>query len=394
MEEDFHLDPVVEGVILGSFFWTYLLFQVPGGWLLDRFGPRRVVGGSGVLWGVFQAIGGLAGGGGFLVFQRLGLGATEAPIAPAGAKLNSAWLPSRERARGATFVDAAGPFGSAVGGLAVTWIIAATGGWRWAFVVTGVITVVVSVLYYAYLRDRPQEHPKVSRAELAHICDEEDPADDAAPGAVPLPRVPDYLRSRSFWGMMLGRLGWATVWWGIISWTPSYLNRALGFDLAALGWGTFLVYGSGVLGQLAAGYATDRWRAATPRHNLVMRTVFAVSGVGTAAAIFSLPGIQDGATALAALSVAVFLINAGGLYWAIPAWLAPKEQVGTVGGVMNIASSGGGSLAPIVMGFAIGAAGGGYGGAFLFLGASAVLYLLGSLLIDFRRPLATRREAR
>lgn len=391
--EEFHIDPVMQGVILGSFFWTYLLFQIPGGWLLDRFGPRKVVGWAAVLWGGAQFMGGFAGSGAFLLGQRLALGLTEAPIAPAGAKLNSAWLPAKERARGATFVDAAGPFGSAVGGLLVTWIIAVTGGWRWAFFVTGLLTIVVAVIYVLFLRDSPRQHPRVSAKELEHIEQPDPSTTSVAVLADKLPRLVDYARSRSFWGMMFGRLGWATVWWGIISWTPSYLNQALGFDLASLGWGTFLVYGCGVLGQLTAGFTVDRLRAGRDRYNLVMRSIFGVSGLGAAVAIFTIPGLTDGFQALAALSVAVFFINFGGLYWAIPAWLAPKQQVGTVGGVMNIASSGGGSLAPIVMGFAIAASGGGFGGAFVFLGVCALVYLLGSMLIDFNKPMATRKDA-
>jgi ACS family D-galactonate transporter-like MFS transporter len=231
----------------------------------------------------------------------------------------------------------------------------------------------------------------VNAAELAHIESDEAAVKTTTNGA--LPRIVDYGRSRSFWAMMFGRLGWATIWWGIISWTPSYLSSALGFDLAGLGWGTFFVYGAGVLGQIVAGFVVDRWRARTTRYNLVMKTVFGVSGVGTAVSIFAILPVTDGFVALCLLATAVFFINFGGLYWAIPAWLAPKAQVGTVGGVMNVASSGGGGLAPIVMGFAIGAAGGGFTGAFTFLGVAAVVYFVGSMLIDFERPLATARKA-
>lgn len=386
--EEFQMSPEMQGVLLGSFFWTYLIFQIPGGWLLDRFGPRKIVGGAGVIWGFFQLIAGFASSGLFLTFTRLGLGASEAPVFPAGAKLNANWLPAKERARGATFVDAAGPFGSAVGGLIVTLLIGVFGGWRMAFILTGAVTMLVAVLYYFYLRDTPAQHKGVNEAELAHIQSDEASVDTASG---PLPKATDYARSTSFWGLMLGRLGWATVWWGIISWTPSYLSSALGFDLAGLGWGTFLVYGMGVLGQLVAGLTADKWRQATPRFNFVMKTIFGISGLGTAIAIFALPGVTDGPTALALLSTAVFFINFGGLYWAIPAWLAPKKQVGTVGGVMNVASSGGGALAPIVMGFAIGASGGSYAGSFIFLGVCATVYLVGSLLINFEKPLATAR---
>ena len=389
IKEDFHMTPEVQGWVLGSFFWTYLLFQIPGGWLLDRIGPRRVIGWAGAAWGGFQLLGGIVTNGVLLTGTRLGLGATEAPVFPAAAKLNSKWLPSKERARGATFIDAAGPFGSAVGGIIVTFLIGATGSWRWAFIITGAMTIIVSVLYYVYLRDEPSQHKKVNQAELDHINQDADPADTVAGGT--LPRVSDYARSGSFWALWLGRLGWATVWWGVISWTPSYLADAMSFDLAALGWGTFAVYGMGVLGQLTAGWATDHFRARTTNYNLVMKVILAISGVGTVLSLLSLLAVTDGYQALVALALAVFFNQFGGIYWAFPAWLAPKKQVGTVGGVMNVASSAGGALAPVLMGYAIAASAGSYSGAFGFLIAAGALYLLGSMFINFNRPRARAR---
>ncbi|GAA5202149.1 MFS transporter [Microbacterium jejuense] len=390
ISEEFQLTPELQGWLLGSFFWTYLLFQIPGGWLLDRFGPRRIVGWAGAIWGGAQLLGGLAMSGIFLTGTRLALGAAEAPVFPAGSKLNSKWLPSKERARGATFIDAAGPFGSAVGGIIVTALIGLTGGWRWAFILTGAITIVVAVLYYVYLRDTPEEHSKVNQGELDHIRGDVDVADTAIATGT-LPKLSDYARSTSFWGLWLGRLGWATVWWGIISWTPSYLSTAMGFDLAALGWGTFVVYGSGVVGQLVAGWATDKYRARTDDYNRVMKTILAISGVGMIAAILTLPVISNGYVALVALSLAVFFNQFGGIYWAFPSWLAPKPHVGTVGGVMNVASSAGGGLAPVVMGYAIAATGGSFAGSFLFLAAAGALYVAGSMVINFNKPLARVR---
>lgn len=96
ISEEFALTPEIEGWLLGSFFWTYLLLQIPGGWLLDRFGPRKIIGFAGVIWGGFQLLGGLATSGILLTVTRLGLGASEAPVFPAAAKLNSKWLPSKE----------------------------------------------------------------------------------------------------------------------------------------------------------------------------------------------------------------------------------------------------------------------------------------------------------
>lgn len=384
---DFHLSDTVKGWLLGSFFWTYLLLQIPGGWLLDRVGPRKIVGGAGTLWGIVQLITGFATGGIFLIVCRFGLGAAEAPMFPAGAKLNAHWLPTKERARGATVIDCAGPFGAAVGGLIVTLLIAVFGGWRAAFVVSGAFTILVSVLYYLYLRDTPEQHKRVNAAELAHIGSGADVSSDSDTARL-LPRVRDYAKSRSFWAMWVGRLGWAVVFWGISSWAPSFLVDRLHFDLARLGWGIFFIFGMAVVGELLSGYVTDRFRNKTTRYNRVMRSMFVVSGLGAAIPILALPGTTNGYVALALLGIALFFIMFGGLYWAIPAWLAPKSQVGNVGGVMNVASSAGGGLAPIVMGYAIAAGAGSYAGSFVFLGVAALVYLVCSVLIDFEKPMA------
>ncbi|WP_288472537.1 MFS transporter, partial [uncultured Pseudomonas sp.] len=98
---EFQLTPATQGLILSSFFWAYALLQIPGGWLIDRYGPRRVIGWSTGLWGVFQTLAAFATGGLSLIFARVALGAAEAPLFPAGGKLNSLWLASSERGRGA-----------------------------------------------------------------------------------------------------------------------------------------------------------------------------------------------------------------------------------------------------------------------------------------------------
>src|ERR1700739_2167427 len=89
---EFKLNPAMQGLILSSFFWTYALLQIPGGMLADRFKPRAVIAASTTLWGAFQLLAAISSGGGSLMLARLGLGAAEAPIYPAGGKLNALWL--------------------------------------------------------------------------------------------------------------------------------------------------------------------------------------------------------------------------------------------------------------------------------------------------------------
>jgi len=102
---EFSLSPSLQGLILSSFFWAYALLQIPGGWLIDRFGPHRVIGWSTGLWGTFQVLAAFATGGLSLLFARVALGAAEAPLFPSGGKLISLWLAPGERSRGAVLMD-------------------------------------------------------------------------------------------------------------------------------------------------------------------------------------------------------------------------------------------------------------------------------------------------
>ncbi|MGH2555737.1 MAG: MFS transporter, partial [Actinomycetota bacterium] len=131
----------VTGLILSSFFWTYALMQIPGGWLADRFKPRIVAASSCVGWGIAQGLTAAATTVPALVAFRMLLGAAEGPLVPTGGKLNAMWLPARERGRGAVLLDGGVPLGAAVGGAAISGLIVLTGSWRIAFVIAGLATV-------------------------------------------------------------------------------------------------------------------------------------------------------------------------------------------------------------------------------------------------------------
>jgi ACS family D-galactonate transporter-like MFS transporter len=125
--EEFDLDPATQGLILSSFFWTYAFMQVPGGMLADRYKPRIVIALSTVGWGFFQTIAAVSTSSTMLLLTRLGLGLTEAPIYPAGGKLNAMWMTPNERARGATLLDGGAPLGAALGAVVIAGLIAGLG---------------------------------------------------------------------------------------------------------------------------------------------------------------------------------------------------------------------------------------------------------------------------
>ncbi|MFC3110342.1 MFS transporter, partial [Undibacterium arcticum] len=162
--KEFDLGPAMQGLILSSFFWTYAFMQIPGGMLADRFKPRIVIAIATIFWGGFQALAAICTSSTALLLTRLGLGAAEAPIYPAGGKLNAIWMTQNERGRGATLLDGGAPLGAALGAILITWLITALGSWRIAFVVAGVGTVLAGLLAWYYIRNNPRDHAGVNDA--------------------------------------------------------------------------------------------------------------------------------------------------------------------------------------------------------------------------------------
>ena len=203
ISKEFDIGPAAQGLLLSSFFWTYAFMQIPGGMLADRFGPRVVIAAATVGWGFFQAIAAVCTGWVGLLFTRLGLGAAEAPIYPAGGKLNGIWMTQTERGRGATLLDGGAPLGAALGALIISGLISELGSWRTSFVVAGVGTVVAGYIAWRYIRNQPRQHPGVNDAEASYI--EAAQAMDAAEApANASGRVMDFFRFRSVYGMFFG----------------------------------------------------------------------------------------------------------------------------------------------------------------------------------------------
>jgi len=378
ISKEFSLEPAIQGLILSAFFWSYAVLQIPGGWLIDRFGPRALITGATVGWGFFQAIAGVATGGISLLISRIGLGAAEAPLFPAGAKLNSIWLSPKERGRGAVLVDSGAPLGAAFGGAIISWLILSLGSWRSAFVVAGIATIVLGALAWWYLRDNPADHSGVNAEELAKIRSSQSLASTSQSEAS------RSISAGSLTAILIGRMAWAMINFGLLTWGPSYLAQARGFDLKQMGGATFVIFLAGMFGSLLSGFLVDKLQDVGVRRSVVYKSALGLSGLGVMISFLALPQVSDPYAAVAVLSATLFLLYFGSLYWSFPAILASKDKVGVIGGVMNFAGSSSGIAVPIITGFILQATGG-YQMALYFFAACAALYVIGSLLIDFRQ---------
>jgi ACS family D-galactonate transporter-like MFS transporter len=384
---EFGIDAAAQGIILSSFFWTYALMQIPGGWLADKYGPRRIIAGATILWGAFQALAALATGFPGLLLARLGLGLAEGPTFPSGGKLNAVWLPAKERGRGAVLIDGGAPLGTAFGGLIIAGLMGAFGSWRAAFVVAGLGTVAAGAFAYWYIRDNPGEHPSANETEAEYIEREHAKEDEyLTPRESGRTNVLDFFRFRSFWGMLLGWVGFNLVFYGLVTWAPSYLAQERHLSLAGVGGATFIIFGAGFVGEIAGGFLSDSLKERGGSPNTVMRTVLGISAVLTTVSTFLLAFVSSPVAAVALLASTLFFSRWGGLYWSIPPILTDRGRVGVLGGIMNFAGNIAGILVPILVGVIVQLTGS-YFLALMFFSASGVLYLIGSLIIDYSRKL-------
>ncbi|MCT4709085.1 MFS transporter [Enterobacteriaceae bacterium H11S18] len=381
--EELSLSPVMQGIILSSFFWSYALLQIPGGWLTDKLGPHKMITGSTLFWGGFQALAAVATGGISLLLTRLALGAAESPLFPAAAKLNSIWLSFHERGRGAVITDCGGPLGAAVGGLIIAHMIAQLGSWRLVFAIAGGVTILLSWVAWRYLHDDPRKHPGVNTAELTHI-NAPSPQDDTVEETDPEGRVYRFGASgRLLTPILCGRACWAMIYFGLLTWGPNYLSHAKGLDLISIGNATFFIFMSAMAGSLSGGFLMDYFVKSGFNQQRILKFLLTFSGTCTLVAFLTLQSITSAMAAVVVLSIAAFFLMWGSLYWSIPPLLVTKSKVGIVGGVMNMAGSTGGICVPIIVGLLLQTTGN-YDFVLYFFAFCAVGYTLGNVFISLK----------
>ena len=385
ISKEFDLDPAMQGLILSSFFWTYAFMQVPGGMLADRFKPRIVIASATIFWGAFQAIAAVATNWPVLLLTRLGLGASEAPIYPAGGKLNAIWMTQTERGRGATLLDGGAPLGAALGSIVIAWLIAAFNSWRIAFVIAGVGTMLCGLLAWYYIHNAPREHPSVNEAEARYI-EQSHALEDAYTPASRGGSWMSYFRYRSVWCMCLGWMFFNTTFYGLLTWMPTYLFKVHNFDIKTLGGASFIIFFSGFVGELVGGWIGDFWRSRGGAPNLVFRTLFGIAAIFATMSIFFVAYVTDPVAVVVLLSATLFFLRWCGMYWAIPSALAGREKSGFLGGCMNLGGNIAGILTPLIVGFIVQATGS-YFLVLMYFAAAGVALLICSTLIDYSRKL-------
>jgi MFS transporter, ACS family, D-galactonate transporter len=378
----FGMSAVMFGYLSSAYNWTYAALQLPCGLLLDRFGVRRVGRVSTILWSAASFGAAAATGIRGLFAARFLLGIGEAPTFPANAKAIGYWFPKQERSLATAMFDSAAKFAPAIG-VPLIGILLLHIGWRWSFAVTGFISLFYFALFYAFYRN-PSEDPRLTTAERELIAQGGAQPEDSARAAKGAPLL--YLLGQpKVWGLALGFASYNYTFYLLLAWLPSYLSSAHHVDLfhavlyTSVPWLFATFTDLFVGGWLVDALVQRGW------NSIRVRQVVLIGGTAFGLGIF-------GATRSSTPLEAVFWISMsiGGLSaaspvgWSIPSLIAPRESVGTLGGIMNFSNQVAGIAAPIITGYisavthsfsyAFGAA-----AAFLVVGIAGYVFLLGRI---------------
>ena len=344
IKADLGLDDAQMGYVFSAFTLAYALFEVPSGWLADRFGARVTLTRIVLWWSAMTAATGAATGFGSLVTLRWLFGMGEAGVLPSLSRAFSRWLPVRERgsAFGLTLMAAA------LGGAATQPIVVALlerVSWRHAFPIFGFVGLFFAAAWWWWFRDDPHTHKSVNAAELALIGNEPPAAHPRVPWGV-------LLRSRNLMVLCAMYFGAIYGWYFYLTWLPTYLLRARGFELSQVGWLAALPLLGIATGSLLGGALTDLLaRRFGPR--VALRTP---GVVGLPLAALAIVGAVTTADPRAS---ALYLAAAAGLaaLGVAPGWSVclaiGGRHAGVVSGAMNTFGNLGGVMSPIVVGWCL-----------------------------------------
>jgi MFS family permease len=373
--QELHLSNTQVGFVFSAFAYPYLLFQIFGGYVGDRFGARMALTIAGVIWSAGTIFTGLAGSLATMIGARLLLGFGEGATFPVATRAMSDWTTVGRRGFAQGITHSAARLGNALTPPMVAALTLALS-WRGSFLVMGVVSLGWTLIWALYFRDNPREHPAITTTEVERL---------------PSFRTREQRRREPVpWGRLTRRMlpvtivyfcyGWTL--WLYLSWIPQYFAHSYKLNLRDSAMFAAGVFFGGVVGDTLGGVVTDRVYARTRDHNKARRNLVVFGFLCSLASMLPILFVHDVTLAAIFLSAAFFFSEFTiGPMWAIPMDIAPKYS-GTASGLMNSGSALAAIISPVIAGYLIDVTGIWE----LPLVGSIALLLLGSLLAFFMRP--------
>ncbi len=380
------------GFIFSAFGWAYVLGQLPGGWLLDRFGSKLVYGLSIFIWSVFTlmqgTIGFVAGGAAVMMLfaLRFAVGFAEAPSFPGNSRVVAAWFPGNERATASAVFNSAQYFATVIFAPLMGWLTHSFG-WHWVFGVMGGLGIVMAAVWMKTVY-APKDHPRINQAELDYIAAggglvNMDDGKKAAAATEQSGAKWDYVRqlfaSRMMVGIFLGQFCINAITYFFITWFPVYLVQARGMSILNAGFIASIPAICGFAGGILGGVLSDAMLRRGYSLTAARKTPI-VLGMLMSMAMIACNYTDLQWIIVALMALAFFGKGIGALGWAVMSDCAPKEITGLSGGVFNMCGNISSITTPIIIGYIIQTTGS-FNGALVFVGANALIAAVSYLVI-------------
>ncbi|GDX04685.1 MFS transporter [Buttiauxella selenatireducens] len=347
MDSDLGISATMAGLAGGIFFIGYLFLQVPGGKIAVHGSGKKFIGWSLVAWVIISILTGLITNQYQLLFLRFALGVAEGGMLPVVLTMISNWFPDAERGRANAIVIMFVPIAGIITAPLSGWIISAMD-WRWLFIIEGLLSAVVLVLWSLTVCDRPQEARWIDEREkkwlIATLSAEQK---QLATTAVKNASLRTVLSDRTMWQLIALNFFYQTGIYGYTLWLPTILKELTHSTMGQVGMLAILPYVGAMGGMFLFSSLSDR----TGKRKLFV----ALPLMGFALCMFMSVVLKEHIwlSYAALVGCGVFLQSAAGVFWTIPARLFSAEMAGGARGVINALGNLGGFCGPYAVGVLI-----------------------------------------
>jgi MFS transporter, ACS family, hexuronate transporter len=370
------------GQVVGYFQLAYAVMMIFAGALIDRIGIRKGFA-IAIIWWSFAAMG-HAISGTVLSFGiwRVLLGFGEAANFPACIKAVAEWFPKKDRALATSIFNSGTNIGAVLTPFAIAWILESMGSWRWVFIIVGLLGFLWLIGWLLFYR-RPEEHNRLSAAELAYIRSEPPEKTEKQSIAEMFMAWVQLLKFKQTWAFAIGKGITDPIWWVWLFWVPGFLNKKFGVDIKAMGLPLFLIYTMASVGSIGAGWLPavllkKGWSTNAARKTVMLICAFLVIPVIFAATTSNLwVAILVIGLACAAhqgWSANIFTLSSD---------MFPKRAVASVVGIAGCAGGLGGYFISNIVGWVLNKNPNNYLPIFITAGS---IYLIALLIIHLMAP--------
>lgn len=342
--KELHLSNAQVGFVFSAFAYPYLIFQIIGGWVSDKFGARMTLTVSAVIWAGATLATGFAGTLTTLVIARVLLGFGEGATFPTATRAMSDWAPASKRGFVQGVTHSAARLGNAVTPPLVAWLIALTS-WRGSFRVLGIVSLVWAIVWGWYFRNNPASHKSITQEELAEL-----PVYNPARRKDPVPWMALTKRMLPV-TLVYFCYGWTL--WLYLAWIPSFFLHSYKLDLKKSALFSAGVFFAGVIGDTLGGIVSDRIYERTGDSDKARRNLVVIGFLASLVFMVPIMFFHNVNYAALCLSAAFFFAEFTiGPMWAIPMDIAPRFS-GSASGLMNTGSAAAAILSPLIGGMIV-----------------------------------------